>query len=110
MTPKQDEIEALARVIFTGECGYYEADPAECDFDTDDVRYRTIAAAILAAGYSRTADTLEWAAKVAEAEADARKRAAFIGYGTTENHAANHRANHTAERIAAAIRAGKESS
>jgi hypothetical protein len=51
MTPKQDEIEALARVI----AAELPENPSPDD----------LAFAILAAGYGRTADTLERAARQA---------------------------------------------
>ena len=72
MTPKQDEIEALARVMFEAQEGGVVKYPLPGLVIGEDQagKYFPLAAAILAAGYSRTADTraalLVWAAREAE--------------------------------------------
>lgn len=99
MTPKQDEIEALARVMFEAQEGGVVKYPLPGLVIGEDQagKYFPLAAAILAAGYSRTDEAIERAAKVAD-----------TGHLVPPDGGSPSEAEHAvAKHIAAAIRAGK---
>lgn len=89
MTPKQDEIEALARALKDAFAGSYIA--------IHDEDFLIAAGRFLAAGYGRTDEAMERAAKVAD-----------TGHLVPPDGGSPSEAEHAvAKHIAAAIRAGK---